>query len=77
LKHDYGSFLNAMKTSLPMRERGLKLKAGFDSKTILEVAPHAGAWIETRISGVLLLHYVVAPHAGVWIETNKILGMRT
>ena len=33
------------------------------------VAPHAGAWIETRQSRLLRRHARVAPHAGAWIET--------
>ena len=34
--------------SLPMRERGLKLVYGSHTKGVDEVAPHAGAWIETQ-----------------------------
>ena len=33
------------------------------------VAPHAGAWIETFLSELLLRRLWVAPHAGAWIET--------
>ena len=34
-----------------------------------EVAPHAGAWIETCNSDTTCPHSTVAPHAGAWIET--------
>ena len=33
------------------------------------VAPHAGAWIETRDSWRGMVDVLVAPHAGAWIET--------
>ena len=33
------------------------------------VAPHAGAWIETRQGMDVALIWQVAPHAGAWIET--------
>ncbi len=33
------------------------------------VAPHAGAWIETRRKGSAGNVLDVAPHAGAWIET--------
>ena len=33
------------------------------------VAPHAGAWIETRSTWLIMLLVQVAPHAGAWIET--------
>ena len=36
-----------------------------------EVAPHAGAWIETLTSRVSPFTANVAPHAGAWIETTK------
>ena len=38
---------------------------------ICAVAPHAGAWIETRKGGYNLIVTEVAPHAGAWIETRK------
>ena len=47
------------------------------------VAPHAGAWIETRYRWYSLADMVVAPHAGAWIETvyavsiRKFTGCRT
>ncbi len=33
------------------------------------VAPHAGAWIETIVKGNKGNFTAVAPHAGAWIET--------
>jgi len=33
------------------------------------VAPHAGAWIETKVSSQSITVSEVAPHAGAWIET--------
>ena len=35
-----------------------------------EVAPLAGAWIETLLSFLNLLFKTVAPLAGAWIETR-------
>tara|TARA_B100000519_G_scaffold13470_1_gene10105 strand:- start:2151 stop:2342 length:192 start_codon:yes stop_codon:yes gene_type:complete len=36
----------------------------------INVAPHAGAWIET-LKGLAMKKIIkVAPHAGAWIETN-------
>nr|CBX28936.1 hypothetical protein N47_B20820 [uncultured Desulfobacterium sp.] len=35
----------------------------------MQVAPHAGAWIETLALTSQLLCRRVAPHAGAWIET--------
>ena len=44
---------------------------------MLQVAPHAGAWIETaNISTVKRLSCRVAPHAGAWIETRGALAAR-
>ena len=33
------------------------------------VAPHVGAWIETRYTQVWATSDHVAPHVGAWIET--------
>ncbi len=33
------------------------------------VAPHAGAWIETSLAEFVYYLFFVAPHAGAWIET--------
>ena len=38
----------------------------------LEVAPRAGAWIETRIGEKRRHRGDVAPRAGAWIETRDI-----
>ena len=46
---------------MSMREEFLKL----------QVAPPAGAWIETTLSNHLSPHFSVAPPAGAWIETGK------
>ena len=35
-----------------------------------QVAPHAGAWIETNLPRIICYNYYVAPHAGAWIETE-------
>ena len=42
----------------------------------LIVAPHAGAWIETRYWDHRLWGQLVAPHAGAWIETIRLLRLR-
>ena len=42
-----------------------------DIATGFDVAPHAGAWIETHINRLLRREVDVAPHAGAWIETEK------
>ncbi len=34
-----------------------------------QVAPHAGAWIETCCNRARCRVLAVAPHAGAWIET--------
>src|SRR3546814_6929159 len=36
-----------------------------------KVAPHAGAWIETRSASSRPMASWVAPHAGAWIETRS------
>ena len=55
--------------SLPARERGLKLDEKGCKKVLQEVAPRAGAWIETIEQQSLSGDEVVAPRAGAWIET--------
>ncbi len=55
--------------SRPMRARGLKRKRPWRHRHADLVAPHAGAWIETRVGYVRRCHASVAPHAGAWIET--------
>jgi hypothetical protein len=62
--------------SHPMRVRGLKPSNKSASNPVVEVAPHAGAWIETFIIIDLSLLIGVAPHAGAWIETVLVSGMK-
>ena len=48
LKHNASTMVEPSLKSLPMRERGLKQGIlGYMAGT-MPVAPHAGAWIETR-----------------------------
>ena len=49
--------------------RGLKRFSFPDHVPVQEVAPHAGAWIETVDELKSRNLDVVAPHAGAWIET--------
>ena len=51
--------------------RGLKLVIRNKVELISEVAPHVGAWIETRKSASNRATSLVAPHVGAWIETGK------
>jgi hypothetical protein len=55
--------------SPPARGRGLKHFRQARKRRVEDVAPRAGAWIETGI--VRNIHPVidVAPRAGAWIET--------
>ena len=53
-----------------MRERGLKPSCGCVPPAVYDVAPHAGAWIETLSFIPYMLFIDVAPHAGAWIETQ-------
>ena len=70
LKPDYCFYIFYPAASPPMRGRGLK-HADIDihSGTSISVAPHAGAWIETRLPQQGCQSRLVAPHAGAWIET--------
>ena len=54
--------------SPPTRGRGLKLEKRRNTGSG-DVAPHAGAWIETPGMASLIWPASVAPHAGAWIET--------
>jgi len=47
----------------------LKLLNKALTQAIREVAPRAGAWIETLIVAPLSVARQVAPRAGAWIET--------
>ena len=53
-----------------MRERGLKLERWEHDGYTWEVAPRAGAWIETVFGGWIRRCFGVAPRAGAWIETR-------
>ena len=61
---------SGMEMSPPTRGRGLKRERGHGAYSC-DVAPHAGAWIETETKEVEDKRYFVAPHAGAWIETAK------
>ncbi len=41
----------------------------------MRVAPHAGAWIETKRRSNKNRLFVVAPHAGAWIETTPNIAL--
>ena len=49
--------------------RGLKHEIKKKLTETKEVAPRAGAWIETALVGFYLFNLFVAPRAGAWIET--------
>ena len=52
LKHQVLNLLISLNMSRPMRARGLKRGADTKYKILINVAPHAGAWVETiRIRG--------------------------
>ena len=55
-----------------MRERELKPPINMGIFGTAEVAPHAGARIETLFCGANVLTQCVAPHAGARIETRKL-----
>ena len=55
--------------SHPTRVRGLKLCRRFGKTKWRLVAPHTGAWIETKTLYMRKRFFVVAPHTGAWIET--------
>ena len=57
-----------MASSLPLRERGLKLHAHGVSTGVEYVAPFTGAWIEMVMTDTYTHHLVVAPFTGAWIE---------
>ena len=53
-----------------MRARGLKHSLPVSKTHHTLVAPHAGAWVETRRWLFLPGGLPVAPHAGAWVETH-------
>ena len=57
-------------TSLPMWERGLKHIRPLGGVGGGHVAPHVGAWIETKNRPYPIVTKSVAPHVGAWIETH-------
>ena len=44
--------------------------------TLKEVAPRAGAWIETDVPQPAVSATHVAPHAGAWTETLRAQTLR-
>ena len=50
--------------------RGLKRLSVTLILTLILVAPHVGAWIETQIFDNSYIKLTVAPHVGAWIETQ-------
>ena len=54
-----------------MRGRGLKRVGTQRLCRSKDVAPHAGAWIETFVVTIVFYAESVAPHAGAWIETRS------
>ena len=66
--YTYVNINNGGTTSLPSRERGLKLTIRILVAVIHQVAPFAGAWIEIGNIGVTTSQQMVAPFAGAWIE---------
>ena len=56
--------------SLPTRERGLKPAKYILDIISADVAPYAGAWIETILRSLFGDRKEVAPYAGAWIETS-------
>ena len=61
----------ARSPSRPTRARGLKHVGLERGGTLIGVAPHAGAWIETSKAVYASAVSMVAPHAGAWIETCR------
>jgi len=62
--------------SRPTRARGLKPDYVDIVKRGQNVAPHAGAWIETGLLASTSKNGKVAPHAGAWIETSNVQLIR-
>ena len=56
--------------------RGLKHNSTSNLLVDESVAPHVGAWIETKTNFCDLAWVSVAPHVGAWIETMSRLKMR-
>ena len=58
--------------SRPSRARGLKQSDWYQARWPINVAPFAGAWIETRAHHQVMHNRGVAPFAGAWIETSAL-----
>ena len=71
MKQRYDNELGLWQWSRPARARGLKLAENKRMREALEVAPCAGAWIETLAEEGDELRCAVAPCAGAWIETDR------
>jgi len=69
LKHEVLDSLPDNCESPLTQGRGLKQKHQRACPSAAQVAPHAGAWIETLYIGQDSSQAYVAPHAGAWIET--------
>ena len=54
-----------------MRGRGLKQFSLQIFNNLYQVAPYAGAWIETSLMRLIEISQKVAPYAGAWIETGQ------
>ena len=50
---------------------------GISTKNNIGVAPHVGAWIETRLTSNRFVPELVAPHVGAWIETDTLLRLHS
>jgi len=61
-------FATSIILSHPIRVRGLKYNPSQFLQSILDVAPHTGAWIEIHHPLCLSWSVGVAPHTGAWIE---------
>ena len=57
--------------SPPTWGRGLKHMRTHRATGICRVAPHVGAWIETKRHCHGIVTALVAPHVGAWIETKR------
>ncbi len=70
LKQGTDKYTLATTKSHPMWVRGLKLGCDADEGGEGVVAPHVGAWIETKEQFKINMFNEVAPHVGAWIETR-------
>jgi len=70
LKRDDGAGYFSDIMSRPARARGLKQKYCDEHGYKIDVAPRAGAWIETGVAVWSYALRCVAPRAGAWIETR-------